>query len=434
MNSLETSKDDNKNENVTENVDLSKIEAMVTDEQVLSDTVARRRRKFTKKRSTSLSKREPTPVRNVEEKITTSDDEEITTKSFNNRPKTPERPRRLKRNKDFSETASEPGGIVPTNGVIVDDGKKTNSLPRVKKEQRKSLSDLAQTEVVAFFNQTKKSISAAANRGRDRFRKNTKEQVKRSQSAPHTFTEEELIESFRKAQLLDNIEIQTPEIVEKKEIVVRKRPRSSKIIEILDPNVIINKRKPNNVVVPQFKFRDFIKILRLLTIKDIINCYKNYRNDVWYEYKKIRIQFNRCMSELFLIMIFCGIGGILFKFTEGSFENFYKCGVKRVKRDFIEQLWLKSHNLREDDWKSLARNKLRYFEEELHAAHEAGMTSYSGQRSWSFLNGVVYAITVITSIGTKFDFIKETTLIIIFKWIFLQDMVTCIQRRPQEGL
>lgn len=89
----------------------------------------------------------------------------------------------------------------------------------------------------------------------------------------------------------------------------------------------------------------------------------------------------------------------MFKFTEGTFETYYKCGVKRVKRDFIDLLWTKSHNLREEDWKSLARSRLRKFEEELHSAHEAGMTDYSGMRSWSFLNGIVYCLTILTTIG-----------------------------------
>lgn len=53
----------------------------------------------------------------------------------------------------------------------------------------------------------------------------------------------------------------------------------------------------------------------------------------------------------------------------------------------------------EDDWKSLARSKLRGFEDELHMAHEAGLTSYSGLKSWTFINGVVYCMTVVTTIG-----------------------------------
>lgn len=53
---------------------------------------------------------------------------------------------------------------------------------------------------------------------------------------------------------------------------------------------------------------------------------------------------------------------------------------------------------REDDWKSLALSKLRTFEEELHVAHEAGMT-YSGLKAWTFINSAVYCMTIITTIG-----------------------------------
>lgn len=53
----------------------------------------------------------------------------------------------------------------------------------------------------------------------------------------------------------------------------------------------------------------------------------------------------------------------------------------------------------EDDWKSLARNKLKIFEEELHSAHEAGLRSYSGLKAWTFINGVVYCMSVVTTIG-----------------------------------
>lgn len=108
---------------------------------------------------------------------------------------------------------------------------------------------------------------------------------------------------------------------------------------------------------------------------------------------------NRCLADLVVLMLLCGVGGLTFRFVEGSFENFYKCGVRRVKRDFVDHLWTTSHNLREDDWKTVARAKLRAFEEELHAAHEAGMTSYSGMKAWTFVNGLIYCLTVITTIG-----------------------------------
>lgn len=55
---------------------------------------------------------------------------------------------------------------------------------------------------------------------------------------------------------------------------------------------------------------------------------------------------NRCIVDLVILFILCGVGGLTFRFVEGSFENFYKCGVRRVKRDFVDNLWTTSHNFR----------------------------------------------------------------------------------------
>lgn len=55
---------------------------------------------------------------------------------------------------------------------------------------------------------------------------------------------------------------------------------------------------------------------------------------------------NRCIVEFIFLCIFFGAGGLMFRFVEGAFENFYKCGVRRVKRDFVDHLWHSSHNLR----------------------------------------------------------------------------------------
>lgn len=432
MDSLQTPTENRSDAEIRDKeVDMARIEAMVTPEQVFSDSVARRRRRFTKRRSTSLTRRESTPAKNGDDRLTTTSDEDVVER----RPKTPERrrPRRTRSatKRDVSETESESGRValgsfalrtnknIPRNSV----NKDSRTLKPVEdKKKRESLSDIAQAEVLSFLNKTKKSLTAAAIRGRDRFRKTEKELVKRSQSAPHQFTEEELIESFKKAQLLSvedatkprkysdsSLRSLTPEIPfepkpfrpEVQEFVrQRKKERqySSKIVEILDPKTsFVISRK--TVVKSNFRLRDLFCNLRTFSIFEISRSYKAYKLEMREEHQKIRKLWNKCMCELFLIMVLCGIGGMVFKFTEGSFENFYKCGVKRVKRDFIDLLWVKSHNLREEDWKSLARNRLRIFEEELHVAHEAGMTSYSGQRSWSFLNGIVYALTVITTIG-----------------------------------
>ncbi|XP_038219678.1 uncharacterized protein LOC119837955 [Zerene cesonia] len=120
-----------------------------------------------------------------------------------------------------------------------------------------------------------------------------------------------------------------------------------------------------------------------------------YRND----WEKLKILRNKCICDMLILIIMCGSGGMMFKSLEGSFENAYKCSARNVKRDFIESLWRGSHYLREDDWKSMARKKLFEFEDQLHTAHEAGVTSYSGQRSWNFMNSFVYCLTLITTIG-----------------------------------
>lgn len=137
----------------------------------------------------------------------------------------------------------------------------------------------------------------------------------------------------------------------------------------------------------------------LRALKDVVSEFQAFVAQNSRETTIIRRMRNRCVAGLILVIIYCGLGAFVFRFIEGAFETFYKCGVKRVKRDFLDSLWNYSHNLREDDWKSMARKKLMEFEEQLHTAHEAGVHSYSGQKSWSFLNAVGYCLSVITTIG-----------------------------------
>ncbi|XP_014222717.1 uncharacterized protein LOC106649680 isoform X2 [Trichogramma pretiosum] len=140
--------------------------------------------------------------------------------------------------------------------------------------------------------------------------------------------------------------------------------------------------------------RDFFRSLIFVTAEFRAFCQQNPREVA------ILVELrNLCIVETIITLILCGLGGFAFRFTEGAFESFYKCGVKRVKRDFLDSLWNFSHNMKEDDWKSLARSKLKAFEEQLHAANEAGVSSYSGMKNWSFLNSVVYSLTVVTTIG-----------------------------------
>lgn len=141
-----------------------------------------------------------------------------------------------------------------------------------------------------------------------------------------------------------------------------------------------------------------ISVKRILTIEVPLvwqQMLEDHSND-WAVMMCVR---NRCIAHFVLLSILVGTGGLIFRFVEGAFENFYKCGVRRVKREFVDELWDSSHNMREDDWKDLARSKLRGFEDELHNAHEAGLRSYSGLSAWTFINGVVFCMTIVTTIG-----------------------------------
>jgi potassium channel subfamily K member 18 len=68
-----------------------------------------------------------------------------------------------------------------------------------------------------------------------------------------------------------------------------------------------------------------------------------------------------------------------------------------VNRDEKIQIMVKI--CREDDWKSMARTRLRKFEEELQTAIESGMHSYSGHNQWNFVNAVLYCLDLCTTIG-----------------------------------
>ncbi|XP_065213965.1 uncharacterized protein LOC135841093 isoform X1 [Planococcus citri] len=130
-----------------------------------------------------------------------------------------------------------------------------------------------------------------------------------------------------------------------------------------------------------------------------LNEWRDFKAENREALRQLKVCRNSCFVGSLLVFIYCGIGGIIFHSTEGAFEMFYKCGVKRVKRDFLDTLWSKSNYMREEEWKSTARNKLMEFENQLYDAYEAGMNSYSGQRGWSFINSLIYCITLVTTIG-----------------------------------
>jgi hypothetical protein len=86
----------------------------------------------------------------------------------------------------------------------------------------------------------------------------------------------------------------------------------------------------------------FIKLL-LREARQVWSIHRRLHPDEW---RCVKNEIKKCLSELLLLMICCGMGGLVFQYIEGNYEMVNKAGVKRVKRDFIDQLWLSSHNLR----------------------------------------------------------------------------------------
>jgi len=112
--------------------------------------------------------------------------------------------------------------------------------------------------------------------------------------------------------------------------------------------------------------------------------------------KKISV---RVLTLLFLNCTVWLAGSVLFMYLERPNEATHKCGVRRVRRDFLDILWHEAGSLEESEWKSLARNKLETFEEEIHTAVEAGLKSYSGSTVWTPSNSLLYTFTIATTIG-----------------------------------
>ena len=102
---------------------------------------------------------------------------------------------------------------------------------------------------------------------------------------------------------------------------------------------------------------------------------------------------------LFLNTTLWLVGTLLFIHLEATNESEHKCGVKKVQRGFVEDLWQESRTQDELEWKSSARRRIMQFESEIYEAVEAGVSSSSGQQVWSVANTFLYVFSLSTSIG-----------------------------------
>lgn len=108
------------------------------------------------------------------------------------------------------------------------------------------------------------------------------------------------------------------------------------------PVIVIEKKSYRHMIVDD---GGPISIKRILTIEAPLVWQQLIEDhpDEWFKLIRLR---NRCIANFIILSIFFGFGGLVFRFIEGAFENFYKCGVRRVKRDFVDHLWVSSHDMR----------------------------------------------------------------------------------------
>lgn len=88
--------------------------------------------------------------------------------------------------------------------------------------------------------------------------------------------------------------------------------------------------------------RAFLRSLRL----EAVHEWRRLKLDYPVEMMEMRQLRNKCIGHMILLILLLGFGGLLFRYTEGMSEDIYKCEVRKVKRDFIDNLWTVSHNMR----------------------------------------------------------------------------------------
>jgi len=118
-----------------------------------------------------------------------------------------------------------------------------------------------------------------------------------------------------------------------------------------------------------------------------------------YQVSKLKETSIKVLYLLFLNTTLWLGGSFLFMHLEATNEAEHKCGVKKVQRDFVDILWQESQSLDEFDWKSSARQRIMKFEDQIHEAVQAGVSSTSGNNIWNIPNTFVYVFTLSTTIG-----------------------------------
>lgn len=121
--------------------------------------------------------------------------------------------------------------------------------------------------------------------------------------------------------------------------------------------------------------------------------------DVWVDTRTLKSSAFHYSALIMVLYIYCFIGGFLFKALEGWYEVHSKCEILKHRHDLVEDIWNQSAYLDYDEWKSVTVERLKSFEQVIHEAHQAGVTTNTGSRVWSFDGALVYSVTIFTTIG-----------------------------------
>ncbi|XP_017092645.2 uncharacterized protein [Drosophila bipectinata] len=284
---------------------------------------------------------------------------------------------------EAAERAAKAEAALAAQSLAVEGVRRSNSLRLAEKEEKPSKSEAKRSSSLERPLRANRSASLERNAPKEEVIPTPEEH---EDPEPELETEEK--EDIPSAPEDYSPEAKTkPTFLERLKGLFRRKKKIPKEEVIVD---VTTKPLPEKLV-----SRAFLYHLRL----EARHEWRRLKLDYPQRVEEMRLIRNKCVSHCICLAMLLGFGGLMFRYTEGASEDIYKCQVRKVKRDFIDNLWDVSHNMREDDWKSLARQKLRKFEDELNTLAELGLRRFPGQRSWNFVNCFIFCWTVITTIG-----------------------------------
>ena len=110
-----------------------------------------------------------------------------------------------------------------------------------------------------------------------------------------------------------------------------------------------------------------------------------------------------------LLVVYTLLGGVLFVGLEAQHEQLVKTAVTMTRDEYVRQLWnitAQLNVLHPDNWSALAEQLLERYADEVYVATKT--QGWDGRQEdddrgqqWSFAGGLLYSITVVTTIGAS---------------------------------